>query len=204
MVNATVSQSVPQMVSTAVKAVTKLFAGEIIEHARQVQAEMIAAGEEQVPRPSPITDTTDATATSALPLSASQTNGVPPLSQLNGPGEASQTSFNGNGAAPSADASTADTQSQPITDAATASQDMVVDGNGEAPASTEETVPDDKEEYVFNDGCGPLRPEHLREALKRYKLAGESRGVGVQQLWHAQHGSGVERFSTRTGKRLFR
>ncbi|KAI9898631.1 hypothetical protein N3K66_006991 [Trichothecium roseum] len=202
-VNATVSQSVPQMVSTAVKAVTKLFAGEIIEHARQVQAEMIAAGEEQVPKPSPTTDTADTAATSAPPLAASQTNGVPPLPQLNGSGEASQTSFNGNGVAPSADASTADTQSQPITDA-TVSQDMVVDGNGEAPTSTEETVPDDKEEYIFNDGCGPLRPEHLREALKRYKLAGESRGVGVQQLWHAQHGSGVERFSTRTGKRLFK
>jgi transcription initiation factor TFIID subunit 11 len=26
----------------------------------------------------------------------------------------------------------------------------------------------------------------------------------VQQLWHAQQGDGVERFSTRTGKRLFK
>lgn len=51
---------------------------------------------------------------------------------------------------------------------------------------------------------GPLRPDHLREAWRRYKLSGESRGVGVQQPWHHQQGDGVERFSSRTGKRLFK
>ena len=198
-VNATVSQSVPQMVSTAVKAVTKLFAGEIIEHARQVQAEMMAAGEEQIPKPNP--SSTAEAATAAVAPTASQTNGVSPTPLINGAGEASQTSINGTGL--SADASTVGSQSQPITDA-TASQDMAININGDAPTSTEETIADDKEEFIFNDGRGPLRPEHLREAWKRYRLAGESRGVGVQQLWHAQHGSGVERFSTRTGKRLFR
>lgn len=122
MVNATVSQSVPQMVSTAVKAVSKLFAGEIIEMARTVQAEWIAAGEMQSELPTP-----------------------PP--------------------------STA------------------------AAGETEEEI-DLKR--------GPLRPDHLREAWRRYRMGGESIGVGVQQLWHAQQGSGVERLSTRTGKRLFK
>ncbi|KAH7264515.1 hypothetical protein B0J15DRAFT_271501 [Fusarium solani] len=122
-VNATVSQSVPQNVSTAVKAVAKLFAGEIIEAARNVQAEWIATGEKQSELPTP-----------------------PPSS------------------------------------------------NNDAAAEEEEV--DLKR--------GPLRPDHLREAWRRYRLSGESRGVGVQQLWHAQQADGVDRFSTRTGKRLFK
>jgi transcription initiation factor TFIID subunit 11 len=51
---------------------------------------------------------------------------------------------------------------------------------------------------------GPLRPEHLREAYRRHKLSGETRGVGVQHLWHAQQGDGVERFAVKTGKKMFR
>ncbi|KAG6015040.1 hypothetical protein E4U43_005864 [Claviceps pusilla] len=123
-VNATVSQSVPQMVSTAVKAVAKLFAGEIIETARTIQGEWIAAGEKQTDLPTP-------------------------------------------------------------------------------PPSTDEVVADDEVEEPEMKR-GPLRPDHLREAWRRYKVCAESHGVGVQQLWHAQQGSGVERFSTRTRKRLFK
>ncbi|KAG6040073.1 hypothetical protein E4U41_001414 [Claviceps citrina] len=123
-VNATVSQSVPQMVSTAVKAVAKLFAGEIIEAARDVQGEWIMAGEKQADLPTP-------------PSSADYEDG---------------------------------------------------DGGLEEPEIRR----------------GPIRPDHLREAWRRYRRYGESRGVGVQQLWHAQQGSGVERFSTRTRKRLFK
>jgi transcription initiation factor TFIID subunit 11 len=112
------------MVSTAVKAVAKLFAGEIIEAARNVQGEWIAAGERQTDLPSPPPSTNDA-------------------------------------------------------------------GNDD-----EVLEPEVKR--------GPMRPDHLREAWRRYKLNGDSRGVGVQQLWHAQQGSGVERFTTRTRKRLFK
>lgn len=123
MVNATVSQSVPQMVSTAVKAVAKLFAGQIIETARNVQGEWIAAGETQSELPWP-----------------------------------------------------------------------------QAPA--DEGAEDDQEEIEAKRG--PLRPDHLREAWRRYKVTAEGRGVGVQQLWHAQQCDGVERFSTRTRKRIFK
>ncbi|EFY89843.1 transcription initiation factor TFIID subunit 11 [Metarhizium acridum] len=126
-VNATVSQSVPQMVSTAVKAVAKLFAGEIIEAARNVQGEWISAGEKQTDLPTPPPSTDD--------------------------------------------------------------------------ADNEEEAEEAEEPEVKR---GPMRPDHLREAWRRYKLTGESRGVGVQQLWHTQQGSGVERFSTRTRKRLFK
>ncbi|KAM3555296.1 hypothetical protein ARSEF4850_006067 [Beauveria asiatica] len=123
-VNATVSQSVPQMVSTAVKAVAKLFAGELIEEARQVQAEWIRAGEHQ----------------SELP--------TPP---------------------PPAD-------------------------------STEE----EKREQELDPKRGPLRPDHLRAAWLRYRASKQSHGVGMQQLWHNQQGSGVERFSARTRKQMFK
>ncbi|KAK7420819.1 hypothetical protein QQZ08_010219 [Neonectria magnoliae] len=126
-VNATVSQSVPQNVSTAVKAVAKLFAGEIIEAARNVQGEWIIAGEKQSDLPTP-------------------------------------------------------------------------------PPSNNDAAPDDETAAAAEMDLkrGPLRPDHLREAWRRYRLSGESRTVGVQQLWHAQQASGVERFSTRTGKRLFK
>ncbi|KAH6611513.1 hypothetical protein Trco_001533 [Trichoderma cornu-damae] len=126
-VNATVSQSVPQMVATAVKAVAKLFAGEIIEGARNVQAEWIASGEKQSDAPMP-------------------TPTPPP------------------------------------------------------PPPTDEAENDEEADVRR----GPLRPDHLREAWRRYKLCHESQGVGVQQLWHAQQVTGVERFSTRTRSRLFR
>lgn len=114
------------MVSTAVKAVTKLYAGEIIETARQVQLEYIQAGEKQADVPTP-----------------------------------------------------------PPQDSAAEAADND-DGEGPEPRR------------------GPLRPEHLREALRRCRRGGETRGVGMQHLWNAQASNGVERFSTRTGKRLFR
>ncbi|KAI5461664.1 hTAFII28-like protein conserved region-domain-containing protein [Mariannaea sp. PMI_226] len=146
-VNATVSQSVPQNVSTAVKAVAKLFAGEIIETARRVQGEWIEAGEKQSDLPTP-------------------------------PPSINTTPESGGGG-----------------------------GSGDDINNTEKTNDEenkDKQTVDVEVRRGPLRPDHLREAWRRYRFTGESRGVGVQQLWHAQQGNGVERFSTRTGKRLFK
>lgn len=119
------------MVSTAVRAVAKLFAGEIIEQARLVQGEWIHAGEKQSDMAPP----------------------PPAPSQLT----------------------------------------VGENENGEGTDSDQTKL-----------RRGPLRPDHLREAWKRYRFAGESRGVGMQQLWHAQQASGVERFSSRTGKRMFK
>ncbi|KAK4209966.1 hTAFII28-like protein conserved region-domain-containing protein [Rhypophila decipiens] len=52
---------------------------------------------------------------------------------------------------------------------------------------------------------GPLRPEHLREAVRRHKLAYEAGGVGLNQTWYIQNQSGIERFPMRTGgRRIFR
>ncbi|KAG0646573.1 Transcription initiation factor TFIID subunit 11 [Hyphodiscus hymeniophilus] len=51
---------------------------------------------------------------------------------------------------------------------------------------------------------GPLEPDHLREALRRYRARAEGGMVGQLGLWQHQSSSGVERFGTKIqGKRLF-
>jgi transcription initiation factor TFIID subunit 11 len=52
---------------------------------------------------------------------------------------------------------------------------------------------------------GPLLPDHLREAYRRHKLAGEGALVGQLSLWQLQQSSGVERFGVKArGKRLLK
>lgn len=128
------------MVSTAVKAVAKIFAGELIEQARDIQAEWIYSGEEQVKPAEP-------------------------------PHEGDEEKL-------PTDEEKRDERARALIE-----QEKQ---EGKKPRS------------------GPLRPDHLREAWRRYKLTSEARGVGMQQLWQAQQHTGVERFSTRTRKRMFK
>ncbi|TDZ38256.1 Transcription initiation factor TFIID subunit 11 [Colletotrichum spinosum] len=125
-VNATVSQSVPPNVALAVKSVSKLFIGDLIERAREVQGQWIEnTGEKQSDMPTP-----------------------PP-------------STNGDDGEP--------------------------------------------KQLHKEDKRGPLRPDHLREAWRRYKMSGDRGWVGMQGLWHEQQSSGVERFPVRTGgRRVFK
>lgn len=52
---------------------------------------------------------------------------------------------------------------------------------------------------------GALRPDHVREAWRRFKNSAEGGSVGGLGLWHVQQSDGVERFGTRTkGRRLFK
>lgn len=52
---------------------------------------------------------------------------------------------------------------------------------------------------------GPLEPDHLREAHRRYKNSGEGGLAGQLGLWQLQQNSGVERFALKAqGKRLFK
>lgn len=52
---------------------------------------------------------------------------------------------------------------------------------------------------------GALRPDHVREAWRRYRNGAEGGNVGNLGLWHKQQSSGVERFGVRTGgRRLFK
>lgn len=133
LVNATISQSVAENVVIGMRAIAKVFIGDIIEGARRVQGEWIdKTGEKQTDLPTP-------------PASADE--------------------------APSAD--------------------------GEADTSSGDHGDDDRR--------GPLRPEHLREALRRYRMSQEGGGVGMHWLWHQQQQNGVDRFPSRTGgRRIFR
>ncbi|RFU30729.1 hypothetical protein B7463_g5601, partial [Scytalidium lignicola] len=52
---------------------------------------------------------------------------------------------------------------------------------------------------------GPLLPDHLREAIRRYKMGKEGCLAGQLSLWQHQQSSGVERFAVKVmGKRLFK
>lgn len=64
------------------------------------------------------------------------------------------------------------------------------------------------DEYVPNPNKGGLLPDHLREALRRYKADGDTGGTGFEGLSHpllGLHGSGVWTIGDgATGRRLFR
>lgn len=67
------------------------------------------------------------------------------------------------------------------------------------------TLPEEIMNEKMNLPRGPLEPDHLREALRRYKDRGQGGLVGQLGLWQAQNPSGVERFATKVqGKRLFK
>lgn len=79
-----------------------------------------------------------------------------------------------------------------------------INGEGQ-PAKEGDTAEDEDEALRKFHKRGPLRPDHLREALRRYKMAQEGGCVGLHDPWHQQQQSGVERFGTRTqGRRLFK
>ncbi|KAK0638622.1 hTAFII28-like protein conserved region-domain-containing protein [Cercophora newfieldiana] len=131
LVNATISQSVTENVVIGMRAVAKVYIGDIIEAARRVQMEWVEnTGEKQTDLP------------------------TPPASAMASP----------------------------------------IEGAEGQPA-----------EPPKDDRLGPLRPEHLREAVRRYKRSFEGGGVGMQRVWHQQQQNGTERFPPRTGgRRIFR
>lgn len=139
LVNATVSQSVPDNVVLTVRTATKLFMGDLIEAARRVQEEWIEKMDEKQVEDGLLTP-------EATP------------------------------------------------------------GKEQEPAAASGDAEQTEEERLWKlHRRGPLRPDHLREALRRYKLSQEGGCVGLNAPWHQQQQSGVEMFATRVqGRRLFR
>ncbi|KAK3350463.1 hTAFII28-like protein conserved region-domain-containing protein [Neurospora tetraspora] len=168
LINATISQSVTENVVIGMRAVAKVFIGDIIEGARRVQAEWIEkTGEKQTDLPSP----------PATPHAAASNN---PGGEGQGQSQTQGSSSRTNG--------------------------ENKEGADAAAEKSDENMPDaSQQEKERDDRRGPLRPEHLREALRRYKMSFEGGGVGMQLIWHQQQQNGVERFPTRTGgRRIFR
>ncbi|KAK3686184.1 hTAFII28-like protein conserved region-domain-containing protein [Podospora appendiculata] len=150
LINATISQSVTENVVIGMRAVAKVFIGDIIESARRVQGEWIEKTDEKQ---------TD------LP--------TPPASAATSP--------------------------KATTDGAEGAEGEKKKDNGDEDAATVPLPPQ------VEPPRGPLRPEHIREAIRRYKMSQEGGGVGMQGLWHLQQQNGVDRFPTRTGgRRIFR
>lgn len=94
------------------------------------------------------------------------------------------------------------------TDGAIATGSAAGGGSSEEKDKDKEEGDKDKEEEAKEPPpkcVGPLRPDHLREAVRRYKLAQEGAGVGTKPLWNIQQQNGAERFPSRTGgRRIFR
>jgi len=169
-------------VVVGMRAVAKLFIGDIIESARRIQGEWIEkTGEIQ----------SDAPVKGASP--AVVANGTPQQQQPSANGTTASATQSAQSATDGTSAAVAAGETTP----AVADKEDNPDDAGKDKEGTDKPEKDDRR--------GPLRPEHLREAIRRYKLGQEGGGVGMQQLWHLQQQNGVDRFPTRTGgRRIFR
>ncbi|OAA55503.1 2-hydroxyacid dehydrogenase [Niveomyces insectorum RCEF 264] len=146
LVNATVSQSVPSSVVTAVRSVTKYFLTDLITNAQKIQDEWIAAdSEEQADKEWP---------------GKVFSRGEPEVKELY---------------------------------------------NMQSTLAIPEWEPETAEHILKVPPKGPLRPDHLREAWRRYRYSVQGKTAGSMDLWHSQQKTGVERFPARTGgKKIFR
>lgn len=175
LINQTVSQSVPANVVTVVGAYTKMFAGLLIEGAREVQSEWMAVEEKRAD---------------------GQTNHVAKkVGMMDGDASGSTTQASSSTAAqPNGHAASDDTQ--PNTDDGSATLPGT-DDSGVRPVSPSQNI---RRELSDHDR-GPLTPDHLREALRRYKKSRYGGTVGFTGLSLEGKDVAAARVG---GKRLFR
>ncbi|KAJ5223754.1 hypothetical protein N7468_008296 [Penicillium chermesinum] len=197
-VNHALSQSVPANVVTTVNGFTKVFAGEMIEKARTVQAEWaeahdqaaraaFEAEEEAAERAAQAKLATSTEAKTATPTPAgtpvSQSNGIKRESpDPNRPGVASSIPNNVSSASPAPNSVAPSPSSTPL-----------------RPRREFRLPP--------NPHRGQLLPSHIREALRRFKRDGESGGVGFSGLSMDNlqvKGAFTWNSGTVGGRRLFR
>lgn len=178
-VNHALSQSVPASVVTTVNGFTKVFAGEMIEKARTVQAEW-AEAHDQAARAA--FDAEEAAAEKAAQATATQSRTDESTLGTPGPGSASGSLSNGvKKEPPGNDQARASPHPSPAPGnhvSAPSSQQP-----GQASVSTAAPARPRREfRPPPNPHRGQLLPSHLREALRRSKRDGESGGVGYSGL----------------------
>ncbi|KAE8328958.1 hTAFII28-like protein conserved region-domain-containing protein [Aspergillus sergii] len=164
-VNHALSQSVPASVVTTINGFTKVFAGEIIEKARTVQAEWAEAHDQAAIA----AFEAEEAATMARAANASAP-GTP------GPGTP------GPGGLPQVKQEPSNPSSFPAT---RAPGTPVPSGVASSQQSVNGTVQPTRERILKmppNPHRGQLLPSHLREALRRWKRDGEGGGVGFSGL----------------------
>lgn len=176
-VNQTLSQSVPPSVITSINAYTKIFIGNLIERARDVQEQYAAALPSPPEEVAPSQPHDPASINSSQQPDASPTDiDTNPFAQLK---EYASPEF-----PPVLEPSPPPSQpSQP---------------------SETATLPKNPKKKQQQEDLGPLLPDHLREALRRYKRAGEGGGVGMGA--QSLVGMGVPGVGSARvgGRRLFR
>lgn len=176
-VNHALSQSVPASVVTTVNGFTKVFAGEIIEKARTVQAEWAEAHDQAA------FDAEEAAAEKAAQATATQSRADGSTSSAT-PGPTSGSGSLSNGVKkepPGNDQARASPHPSPApgnhVSAPSSQQPGQASVPGPAPAR-----PRREFRPPPNPHRGQLLPSHLREALRRSKRDGESGGVGYSGL----------------------
>lgn len=193
LVNQTLSQSVPANVITVVAAYTKMFAGLIVEGARDVQAEWLAVAEK---RP----DGEDNHVAKKLRGEGSEAREKARVDGEKAKEKATEDGGNGEKAdemevdaevtvknedeSPKANdvPHTEDTQPDTADDANAANgDDSTTNGKGEATTAVLEASMGVRRQIEEVDR-GPLLPDHLREALRRYKKAQYGGTVGFTGL----------------------
>lgn len=168
LVNQTVSQSVPQPVVLAVQAYTKLFAGMIIEGAREVQREWMAVEERRADGEENgafkrLKRTYEESELVAEPPGAPAADEMVVKNEVSSPDVRPSSSGQSQ---PNGSAGVNGTQSSSTTKGDGAEAPLYPGGASALQTSIEEC------------DRGPLLPDHLREALRRYKKAHRGGAVG--------------------------
>lgn len=196
--NQTLSQSVPASIVTTINGYTKLFIGELVERARDVQVEWLAAKNAATRAQAQKLQQQTTPAEQALHTNGSANGKVEPVTPKSAtsrrptlPAGAINAANSMYGMPAAADGSTTVTS---------ATQGNNVNAVDTSKVENREEVAADPYQVDERDR-GPLGPDHLREALRRYKKDREGGSAGFQGLSL----QGKEIAASRVGgKRLFR
>lgn len=184
LVNQTTSQSVPSNVVTVVSAYTKMFAGLLIEQAREVQAEWMAVEKKRA-------DQEDNPAYKRLRRSHSVREETQNGAETQGASEHELSNGESTTMKVESDSSpTLAETSQTLDHQHAVGADAVLPG-GAGGLSTS----------IMECDRGPLLPDHLREALRRYRKTRRGGAVGFTGLSLEGRESTAPRLG---GRRLFR